>query len=62
MLVSFNTPPGYKEYVIYFIVLSFGYFNIIVNWMENMKPYVPEFVKSYEETSIRSNTCIQGYR
>ena len=24
MLVTNNNPPGYKEYVIYFIVFSFG--------------------------------------
>ena len=40
MFVPWNNTPGYKECVIYFIVFSFVEVITIINWVDNMKPYV----------------------
>ena len=44
MLVPKNNPPGYKEHVLSFIMLSFGEVVTIIDWLENTKYYVSDIV------------------
>ena len=51
MLAPCKNPPGHKEDVILF-VFHFLEGVTIVDWIENMNPYVSNIVKSYEDTII----------
>ena len=52
MFVSNKNPPGYKEHVNSFIVISFGEVFTIIYWLSKMKLYVSDIVGSYLDTII----------
>ena len=52
LLLLISNPLGYKEHLIYFIVFYFGGGVKIIYCLANMKPYVLDIVKSYEDTII----------
>ena len=52
MLINNKNPQGYKEHVILFILFSFGEDVTIIDWIENMKLYVPNIEESYKDKII----------